>query len=57
MPECDNDALTVRIKALETLLDEREDRTKERFASMKIAVDAALGEEAGRVMGWLSMWC
>ena len=42
MPECDNDALTVRIKALETLLDEREDRTKERFASMKIAVDAAL---------------
>ena len=36
------DALVTRITALEKLLDEREDRTKERFASMKIAVDAAL---------------
>ena len=36
------DALVTRIAALEKLLDEREDRTKERFASMKIAVDAAL---------------
>lgn len=42
MPECDEDALKARINALETLIDEREDRTKERFASMKIAVDAAL---------------
>ena len=36
------EALATRISALEKLLDEREDRTKERFASMKIAVDAAL---------------
>ena len=38
--ECDG--LSARIEALAKLLDEREDRTKERFASMKIAVDAAL---------------
>ncbi len=31
-----------RLDALEKMLDEREDRTKERFASMKVAVDAAL---------------
>ena len=42
MPECDDDALKARIDALETLLNEREDRTKERFATMKVAVDAAL---------------
>ena len=40
-PTCES--LSARLVALEKMLDEREDRTKERFSAMKIAVDAALG--------------
>ena len=39
---CTTESLLARLEALDTMLNEREDRTKERFASMKIAVDAAL---------------
>ena len=41
-PPPSNDALLARIEAISILIDEREERTKERFHAMKVAIDAAL---------------
>jgi hypothetical protein len=41
-PPCTVEALLARLIALEKMLDEREDRTKERFLSMDRSVSAAL---------------